>query len=85
MPEKVSKSLDYLKKCQNFYFLTQTNPFLKIKQHFRRFEKLLFLGKISKIRKNQQFVKSSKMLFNLKKWVCLGEKIKILTFFEVFG
>ena len=24
-------------------------------------------------------------MFNLEKWFCLGEKIKILTIFEVFG
>ena len=74
MPEKVSKSPKYLKKCQNFDFLTQTNPFLKIKQHFRWFEKLLifpdfgdFGQKSANFQIIENVVKSSKMgLFGLE-------------------
>ena len=41
---KVSKSPEYLKKCQNFDFPTQTNPFLKIKQYFQGFEIFLIFA-----------------------------------------
>ena len=66
MPEKVSKSPENLKKCQNFDFLTQTNPFFKIRP-FLMIWKIAdfslfwrFCPKISTLRKkNYQFFSDS--------------------------